>query len=586
MDYREKFYAEYVSKNTAYLYGKLSVADIKKQFVVWKKYFAKFLPSDKQASIIELGCGNGGLLYWLQSIGYSGASGIDASIEQVECAKSLGAKNVIQASLIDFLRGKSEIYDVIFLRDVIEHFKKDEILDILDRVYKSLKKGGTLIIQTPNGAGVFGSRYRYHDFTHEVVFTENSLRQVLLTNNFLDLEFYETRPVIFGVKSFIRAILWKLLRLGLQFYLLVETGASERILTQNIIAIAYKNRGPLKKILFVADLNEYGRSLQRYQTLIDLGYSLKGISTVPIPWRPTIDSNFFEKITWRLKLPFDATGANRKIKKELKKEKFDIVWIEKGLTIRPATLKFVKKNYPFIKLASCSEDDMFAKHNRTFFYDGGLSYYDIVFTTKIYNLEELKSLGARRTKLFLDAYDEKLHRPMELLAEDKNRFSCDVCFMGSFETERAMSMLDLAKRGIKIVVWGNDWGPWVGKHPNLIIKNEHLYSKDYVKAINATKINLCYLRKINRDEITSRSVEIPACGGFMIAERTKRHLEFFKEGEEAIFFSTQDELFNLIKKYLSDNEARKKIAEAGRKRVEQEEYNHRTQLIRMLSLIK
>jgi len=342
---------------------------------------------------------------------------------------------------------------------------------------------------------------------------------------------------------------------------------------------------PIKKILFIGDLNEYGRTLQRYKTLIDIGCSLVGISTVPVPWRPTVDSDLLEKITWKLKIPFDITGANKKIKKCLENEKFDVVWVEKGVTIWPTTLKFIKKIAPSAKLVSCSEDDMFMKHNRTLFYDRGLPYYDVVFTTKVYNLEELKLLGAKRTELFLDAYDEKLHRPMELSEEDKKRFSCDVGAIGAFEEDRALKMLDLAERGIKITVWGNGWGDWVGKHPNLIVKNEHLYKEDYTKAINATKINLCFLRKINRDEVTSRSVEIPACGGFMIAERTKRHLEFFKEGEEAVFFESQEELYDLIKKYLADNEGRKKIAEAGRKRVKQSGYNHRTQLLKILALI-
>ncbi len=341
----------------------------------------------------------------------------------------------------------------------------------------------------------------------------------------------------------------------------------------------------MKKILFVGDLNEYGRTFQRYKTLEDLGYALEGISTVPIPWRPTIDSNLIVKITWKLRIPADITGANKKIKEAVRSKKFDIVWIEKGTIVRPGTLKFIKKNTPETKLISCSEDDMYGKHNRSLYYDLGLRYYDIVFTTKIYNLAELKMLGAKRTELFLDAYDEKIHRPMILLEEDKKCFSCDVGFIGSFEKDRAEWMLDLAQRGIKIVVWGNDWGSWMGEHQNLIIKNKHLYYEDYSKAINATKINLGFLRKINRDEVTSRSVEIPACGGFILAERTKRHLEFFKEDEEAVFFESNEELYNKVKKYLFDNEARLKIAKAGRKRCIKSGYNHRTQLQKMISWI-
>lgn len=340
-----------------------------------------------------------------------------------------------------------------------------------------------------------------------------------------------------------------------------------------------------ERILFVGDLNEYGRCLQRYKTLIDLGHILEGISTVPVPWWPITDSGLIEKITWKLKIPADITGANRKIKEVLKKTKYDVIWIEKGNTIRPKTLRFIKKKFPSIKLVSCSEDDMYAKHNQSLFYRWGLRYYDIVFTTKTYNLTELKSLGAKRTELFLDAYDEKLHRPYILSEEEKKRFSCDVGAIGAFEEDRAMKMLYLAERGIKIVVWGNGWESWVGKHTNLIVKNKHLFKEDYSKAISATKINLCFLRKINRDEVTSRSVEIPACGGFMVAERTKRHLNFFKENEEAVFFETNEELYDLIQKYLADDEVRIKIAENGRRRCIESGYNHRIQLKKMLSII-
>lgn len=341
----------------------------------------------------------------------------------------------------------------------------------------------------------------------------------------------------------------------------------------------------IKKILFIGDLNEYGRTFQRYTTLKNLDYDIEGISTVPVPWRPIIDSNLLEKITWKLRLPIDITGANKKIKEILKKKEFNIIWIEKGNTIRPGTLRFIKKNSPLTKIVSCSEDDMYGKHNRSLYYDRGLHFYDIVFTTKIYNLTELKQLGSKRTELFLDAYAEYLHKPIILTDEEEKKFGCEVGFIGAFEDYRAMRMLDLAKKGIKIVVWGNGWGSWINKHPNLIVRNKHLFSDDYVKAINATKINLCFLMKINRDEITSRSVEIPACGGFLLAERTNRHLDFYKEGEEAVFFETQDELYSLIKKYLADDAARIKIAEAGRKRCIESGYNHRTQLQKMFSVI-
>lgn len=339
------------------------------------------------------------------------------------------------------------------------------------------------------------------------------------------------------------------------------------------------------KILFVGDLNEYGRSFQRYRTLANLGHVIVAVPMFPRVPHADIASSFFEKVMWKLSLPLDRAGANRALRTLVTQETFDIVWIEKGNTILPSTLRFVKKKLPHAKLISLSEDDMYARHNRSLYYRWGLQHYDVIFTTKMYNLEELKRFGAKRTELFIDAYDETLHRPVVLTAEEQTIFGCDVGFIGTFETARARSLLCLAECGVTVAVWGNGWIEWSKKHSRLIVKNRPVYGENYVKAINATKINLCFLRKMNRDETTSRSVEIPACGGFMLAERTKRHAELFEDGEEAVFFGSDDELLMLIKKYLADDHERKRIAAAGRERCVWSGYSHKIQLERILKSI-
>ncbi len=336
------------------------------------------------------------------------------------------------------------------------------------------------------------------------------------------------------------------------------------------------------KILFVADLNTYGRSSQRYQVLKNLGHEVVGLSHVPVPWNPRKDFSLIEAISWRLKIPVDLTAVNKKIKNEILKNRFDILWIEKGNTILPLTLKFVKKHSIGTKIVSASEDDMYAKHNHSLYYKLGLKYYDVVFTTKTFNLEELKLLGAKRTELYLDAYNEELHKPCVLSEEEENKYSCNVGFIGAFEEDRAQRMLYLAKNGIKVIVWGLDWGPWVGKHKNLDVKNKPVFGDDYSKVICATKINLCFLRKINRDEATCRTMEIPACGAFMLGERTKRHLDFFEEGKEAEFFGSNEEMLQKVRFYLENDEKRKEIARAGRERCLKSGYSQREQLSQML----
>ncbi len=339
----------------------------------------------------------------------------------------------------------------------------------------------------------------------------------------------------------------------------------------------------MSKILFIGDLNEYGRGFQRYRTLKELGHHVVAFSHTKVssPVRIEPPSLIF-RIFWKLKIPLDDMNVNTKTCDAIRHFPFDIVWIEKGNMIWPWTLWRIKKLTPYARLVSCSEDDMYVSHGHSLWYRLGLRYYDLVFTTKKYNLAELKLFGAKKTALFLDSYDERIHKTMYFTEIERERFSCDVVAIGAFEEERAESLLYLARHGIKVTVWGNDWARWVGLHPNLIVKNEFLFGEDYSKSICAAKINLNFLRKINRDEVTSRSVEIPACGGFMLGERTRRHLEFFEEGKEAEFFDSNEEMLQKVKYYLEKNEEREKIGRAGRERCVKSGYSMRAQLTKML----
>ena len=340
----------------------------------------------------------------------------------------------------------------------------------------------------------------------------------------------------------------------------------------------------MSRILFIGDLNTYGRGYKRYRTLIEMGHDVVAYSHTFVSSPEKIQPpTLLYRIFWKLRLPLDDMGINSVLKLEAKQSNFDVIWIEKGNMIWPSTLASIKKISPETALISCSEDDMYARHGHSLWYKWGLNKYDCVFTTKTYNLKELKYFGAKKTKLFLDSYDEKTHRPLELTDADRKRFGCDVGAIGAFEPERAAFLLYLAENGVKVTIWGNGWGSWVGRSLNLDVRNDFLFGEDYTKAICATKINLNFLRKINRDEVTSRSVEIPACGGFMLAERTGRHLDFFIEGSEAEFFASKEELLAKIRTYLNNSLEREKIAQAGRKLCLSSGYSMREQLTLILA---
>lgn len=239
-DYRDKFYSKYVSAHTVNLYGESSLEDIKRQFPIWRTYFGRFLPADKKSKILDIGCGDGGFVYWLGEFGFANVEGIDISAEQLEKARQLGVKNVKQADAIGFLKSKEKVYDVVFARDFLEHLTKAEILNVIENVRQSLKENGVFVIQTVNAENLLWGRLRYGDFTHELAFTSQSIEQVLRAVGFSEINIFPQRPVIHGLKSFIRYFLWYIFELLLKLYLLVENGISKGILTSDLIVRAKK----------------------------------------------------------------------------------------------------------------------------------------------------------------------------------------------------------------------------------------------------------------------------------------------------------------------------------------------------------
>lgn len=82
-----------------------------------------------------------------------------------------------------------------------------------------------------------------------------------------------------------------------------------------------------------------------------------------------------------------------------------------------------------------------------------------------------------------------------------------------------------------------------------------------------------------------RTFEIPACGGFLLAERTPTHLELFEEGKEAEFFSTVEECADKSRFYTRNEPARSKIARQGYRRCIASDYSLGGQLSHALQRI-
>ncbi len=238
--WRTRLYAAYLQAGAASEHQTLT-GGLQRRRAALEALVRRHFPADSQARILDLGCGHGALLFFAHRMGYVNVHGVDVSAQQVALAARLGVRNVTQGDLLQALQGVAPAsLDMVVALDVIEHFTKDELFDIVDAVALALKPGGRWLIQAPNGESPFGNAIRYGDFTHELAFTRTSLDQILRCSGFASVECHEAAPIARGVKSLVRLTLWKLIRIGLRLWSLAETGDTGRqaVFTRNLVAVA------------------------------------------------------------------------------------------------------------------------------------------------------------------------------------------------------------------------------------------------------------------------------------------------------------------------------------------------------------
>jgi spore maturation protein CgeB len=80
-----------------------------------------------------------------------------------------------------------------------------------------------------------------------------------------------------------------------------------------------------------------------------------------------------------------------------------------------------------------------------------------------------------------------------------------------------------------------------------------------------------------------RTFEIPACGAFLLAERTEEHLELFEENKEMVCFESPEELVDKVRYYLAHDKERQRIAEAGYGKVTGEKHTYQDRLSEILN---
>jgi SAM-dependent methyltransferase len=244
-EFRSRIYGQYVRARETAL-APSSVDGFSSRAPYLQRVIREHFPPDRDARILDLGCGHGTLVYFARQAGYRHAEGVDRSPEQVAEATRLGIDGVREGDLMETLHAlPAGSQQVIVAFDVIEHFTREELLPFVDAVFRALSPGGRWLIHTPNAESPFFGRIRYGDITHEQAFTVTSLNQLLRASGFTSVRCFEDTPVVHGAASAARWLVWKAVRGLLRAYLAAETGSpGSGVLSQNMLAAAIKADGP------------------------------------------------------------------------------------------------------------------------------------------------------------------------------------------------------------------------------------------------------------------------------------------------------------------------------------------------------
>ena len=85
-----------------------------------------------------------------------------------------------------------------------------------------------------------------------------------------------------------------------------------------------------------------------------------------------------------------------------------------------------------------------------------------------------------------------------------------------------------------------------------------------------SRINLNISLRSIHSGIPLRVLDIMACGGFVLSNRQPEITEYFEEGVEIVTFGSMEECIDKVHYYLSHEEERRQIAEAGYRKVKNE----------------
>jgi spore maturation protein CgeB len=221
-----------------------------------------------------------------------------------------------------------------------------------------------------------------------------------------------------------------------------------------------------------------------------------------------------------------------------------------------------------------STDDPWNNALRASWHLRSLPKYDAIFTTRRANIQCFADIGCGEVHYLPFGYDEWL------FCQEARSFdgpTPDVLFVGGADRDRVAFMTEFVRSGPRVTLVGSYWE----RFPTMRLYALGQQPPGALCALTAAaKVNLCLVRRANRDGHVMRSFEIAALGGCMLVEDTAEHREIFgRDGEAVIYFSSPRQAAERAHLLLADPTERARLSGVVRARILNGAHCYRDRLV-------
>jgi spore maturation protein CgeB len=331
------------------------------------------------------------------------------------------------------------------------------------------------------------------------------------------------------------------------------------------------------KILYVSYHNPRHLTLTEYieGAIRSLGHDLVSYDDR----RHIIPGRIRRRFPWLHRL--DLEHINTGLLRLAVKVKPDLLLVSEGWRVLPETLMRIKQlGIPSILWTVDAPVDF----SPTL---GIAPHYDHIFCGGTEAQELLARAGFSGAHWLPFACDTGHHHPVKLTDDERLRYGSDIVFVGSFYPNRWDILRQLEEFDLGI------WGPYWQKaqrstHGRCHIHDGFLKPREWIKIFSGCKINViihyqdgqtpCY-------QASPKVYEALACRSFVLVDRQPDVFALFEDGKHLAGFDDTEDLKRKIRYFLAHPDERAKIAENGRRAVE-EGHTYRHRINKMLSIRK